>query len=365
MNKSCNAWQKCPILIHHIFIIGIYFTLGVFSVAGASNDYDNYESRCIKIIDKDERGIGLNYPTTLFFDKEMSEVYAVCSGERQLVIYADDFFPIVSIGKGRGVTGIRSCCTDRDSIIICTTQGESASQENGWLQVMDRALLPAGRIVLKGFAGEQKFRPTQAQIIDDYIYVVGTGQKGILVVDRQGNFQRNIIPSHKVLGIKETAPIKSFTHDSYGRLFLLSETMGIVFVFSQRGEFIYKFGKKGGSSGKLSRPRGIAIDNRLNLVYVVDYMRHAINVYNKKGEYLFEIGGQGVGRGWFSFPSDVCVDARGRLWVADTFNQRLQVFKVRKKSLPTKRSSTAGQETANPKDEKGLKKIPKIEESDL
>ena len=141
--------------------------------------------------------------------------------------------------------------------------------------------------------------------------------------------------------------------------------MGMVFVFSQRGEFIYKFGQKGGTAGKLSRPRGIAVDNRLNLVYVVDYMRHAINVYNKKGEYLFEIGGQGVGRGWFSFPSDVCIDKRGRLWVADTFNQRLQVFKIRLKSIPSKTVPKIGQSRTELKPQNRTKKTPGIEESDL
>ena len=335
-------------------------------LAGASDNQDRYESRCIKVINKDERGLNLNYPTTLFFDKKMEEVYVVGSGDRQLVIYADDFFPVVSIGKGRGLTGIQSCSADQEKIIICATQQEVDTPENGWLQIMDRALLPVERITLKGFPGEQEFRPTRAQIIDDSIYVIGTGSKGILITDSQGNFQRNIIPTHKVLGIKETAPIKSFTHDGYGRLFLVSETMGSIFVFSQRGDFINQFGIKGGSAGKLSRPRGIAVDNRLNLVYVVDYMRHAINVYSKKGDYLFEIGGQGTGRGWFSFPSDVCVDSRGRLWVADTFNQRLQVFEIREKSQqikvpPKLEEKKAPHEEGN----KTSNKLPKIEESDL
>ncbi len=365
MDKGFKGWRKYLKVMLYSSLTSVVFLLWLVSFTEASSARDLYESNCIKVIDKDERGVELSYPTMLFFDKELEEVYVVCSGERQVVVYATDFFPVVSIGKGRGVTGIRSCTTDRESILICAPQAAGETQENGWLQIMDRALLPAGKIVLKGFAGEQEFRPTRAQIIDDSIYVIGTGRKGMLVVDSEGNFIRAIDPIQKVLGIKERAPIKSFTHDGYGRLFLLSETMGVVFVFSQRGELIHKFGKKGGTAGKLSRPRGIAVDNRLNLVYVVDYMRHAINVYNKKGDYLFEIGGQGVGRGWFSFPSDVCVDGRGRLWVADTFNQRLQVFKIRQKSLPAKALPTFEPNEAKRKVGNASKNIPEIEESDL
>ena len=64
-------------------------------------------------------------------------------------------------------------------------------------------------------------------------------------------------------------------------------------------------------------------------MYVVDYMRHTITVYNRDGTFIFEFGGLGWGEGWFQHPGDLAVDNEGRIIVADTFNQRVQVFNSR------------------------------------
>jgi DNA-binding beta-propeller fold protein YncE len=122
------------------------------------------------------------------------------------------------------------------------------------------------------------------------------------------------------------AKLTSVTLDKAGRIYLLSEEEGRVYVYDENRNFLFKFGEKGGSSGKLSRPKAIGIDNRNGRMYVVDYMRHTINVYDKDGKYLFEFGGLGWGEGWFQFPIDLTVDPTGRILIADLFNHRIQVF---------------------------------------
>ncbi len=42
-----------------------------------------------------------------------------------------------------------------------------------------------------------------------------------------------------------------------------------------------------------------------------------------------EFGGEGWGPGWFNYPKDICVDTQGRLFVADAFNKRVQIFRTR------------------------------------
>jgi DNA-binding beta-propeller fold protein YncE len=64
-------------------------------------------------------------------------------------------------------------------------------------------------------------------------------------------------------------------------------------------------------------------------MYVVDYMRHTVSAYDKEGKYLFEFGGLGWGEGWFQYPRDIAVDSSGRILIADTFNNRIQVFQAK------------------------------------
>jgi len=41
---------------------------------------------------------------------------------------------------------------------------------------------------------------------------------------------------------------------------------------------------------------------------------------------LMDFGEEGVQPGQFSLPAGICVDGRNRIWVADTYNCRVQVF---------------------------------------
>jgi DNA-binding beta-propeller fold protein YncE len=111
-----------------------------------------------------------------------------------------------------------------------------------------------------------------------------------------------------------------------GRIYLLSGETSHVYVYDENREFLFSFGKKGGSSGKMSRPVGIGVDSSRARQYVVDYMRHTVLVYDREGTYLREFGGLGWGPGWFQYPSDITVDSSGRVIVADTFNNRVEVF---------------------------------------
>ncbi len=308
-----------------LLLFGFLFVLRGDRVAW-SLSHGDFKVKSLAVITQDDRGLALKYPRSLFYDKKAHETYVVGSGTREVVIFTSDFYPAVSVGHGRGLSGVISVFVDHDNLLFCLGGKESNTLSN--LFVYDQALLPVGRIELSGFPEVDQFQPEQVVVEDGFFYVVGIGSPGLLKFDHEGIFLERIIPRDEVLGVEEDAPVKSFEIDSQGRFFLLSEVMGRIFVYSSQGEPLFKFGTKGGSSGKLSRPRALAIDEKEGLIFVVDYMRHAVNVYSMEGEYLFELGGKGVGRGWLSFPSDLTIDARGRLWVADTFNGRVQIFKV-------------------------------------
>lgn len=61
--------------------------------------------------------------------------------------------------------------------------------------------------------------------------------------------------------------------------------------------------------------------------YVADgYGNSRVVKFNKDGEYLLHWGRKGTGDGEFNLVHDVCVDSRGRVYVADRGNARVQIF---------------------------------------
>ncbi len=88
---------------------------------------------------------------------------------------------------------------------------------------------------------------------------------------------------------------------------------------------------RGAREGDLGLPRGIAIDDS-NRVFVVDTSAHGVNVYKtlgtdeRKPAYVGRFGVQGTTDGAFEFPNGISVDARGRVYVTDMANNRVQVW---------------------------------------
>ena len=142
---------------------------------------------------------------------------------------------------------------------------------------------------------------------------------------RRGQQRSDSDPEEKLNPVK----ISHVTIDSNGRIYLLSGETSKVYVYGPDEQFLFSLGKKGGTVRYLSQPRALAIDEKRELVYVADYMRHSILAYSMvSGEYKFEFGGRGVGPGWFNFPEDIAINNQGQLIIADLFNRRVQVLEV-------------------------------------
>lgn len=51
-------------------------------------------------------------------------------------------------------------------------------------------------------------------------------------------------------------------------------------------------------------------------------------MFHPNGTFATKFGGKGQGDGLMMFPAGVAVDKKGHLYVADTFNDRIQVFSL-------------------------------------
>ncbi|MEW6218291.1 MAG: hypothetical protein AB1634_02005 [Thermodesulfobacteriota bacterium] len=316
-----------------LLLILLLATLWPQPAGAAATTAANVETAVIKVLEVDANSMALGYTSVLHYDRKAEELYVLHSGAGgRIALYAGaDYFPTFTLGEGRELGRASAVLVTGDGLLYAG-RGPLAQGELPAIKVYDGAFIKVREMTLDGFEGASEFSPRHlVEGSRGRLIMAGSNYPGALVLDREGRFLHVIAPTDTVRGGRQVADIIALDTDREGNLYLLSEGMGRVYVYDAEERFLFRFGEKGGSSGKLARARGVAVDDRAGRIYVADYLRHGVNVYDLKGRYLFEFGGQGSGRGWLAYPSDVCVDAYGRVIVADTFNKRVQVFEIHQK----------------------------------
>lgn len=280
------------------------------------------------ILDKDQDEHALSYPTALFFDADTEDIYVVDTGNSQLILFNREGFPIDQVGRGRGLSNIVSMLRHDNKLYVCC--GSNSAYPSGCIHVLDNAFFPIEDLILPQ-PDKQNGNLIVKQImlgLNGAFYVLYNNALGVSVFDKDWHFQHKIVPRQERLGIVDPASIDAMAQDRDGNLFFLSEEMGRVFVYDYKETFMFSFGEKGGDTGKLARPRSIAVDSRNKRIYIADYLRHTVLVFSSTGKWLYEIGSKGNAPSYFFYPSAVCSDSNGTLYVADTFNHRIQIFAI-------------------------------------
>lgn len=107
---------------------------------------------------------------------------------------------------------------------------------------------------------------------------------------------------------------------------LVNDTMNFqVKTFSLDGVELSAFGKHGDSSGQFSQPKGLAADSQGN-IYVAGATIDRLQIFSDRGEFLLAFGGEGSEPGKFLMPAGVAIED-DRIYVADSYNGRVQVFR--------------------------------------
>jgi len=106
-----------------------------------------------------------------------------------------------------------------------------------------------------------------------------------------------------------------------------------VFKFSPEGQVVMTLGKRGVSSeepGALVAPTDLTIapngDIFISDGHSTGGLNHRIVKYSKDGRFIKAWGKTGSGPGEFNGPHDIAMDSKGRIFVADRGNSRLQIF---------------------------------------
>ena len=99
-------------------------------------------------------------------------------------------------------------------------------------------------------------------------------------------------------------------------------------------KFLGGWGRLGDGPGEFSRAEGLAIDAQ-DRIYVADSCNQRIQIFSAEGKFLRAYGRAGSGPGEFSYPYDIQVDGAGRQYVSEFGNNRIQIFDAHDQPLET------------------------------
>lgn len=174
---------------------------------------------------------------------------------------------------------------------------------------------------------EEAKRPTGLALdtLNQHIYVADTISHIVLVFSTDGTLLNRIgsrgeqhlqfnFPSHLAFSQKKL---------------IINDTMNFrIQATDFKGNYLFGFGQQGNASGYLTQPKGVAIDSDGN-VYIADALANRIQIFDQTGDFLLEFGERGEDAGQFNMPTGLSI-SNDRIYVADSFNQRIQVFQYLK-----------------------------------
>lgn len=154
---------------------------------------------------------------------------------------------------------------------------------------------------------------------DRYVYVSDSALKRVVVFDRRGRFVRTIGDGQL------TRPTGLALDERAARLFVADTTAHRIVVFDEDGRVQYQFGVRGRGDGQFNYPThlGLGPDGSL---YVVDALNYRVQRFGPDGRFISAFGRQGDGSGNFASLKGIAVDRRARLYIVDALFDAVQIF---------------------------------------
>jgi Mg-chelatase subunit ChlD/DNA-binding beta-propeller fold protein YncE len=155
-------------------------------------------------------------------------------------------------------------------------------------------------------------------------YVADRGHDRIVVVDQNGDIQRSF--GSRGDGPRELREPRDVAIDAArDRVYVVDGGNRRIAVFQMDGTPVDQWRSAGPEFGFV--PYAVAVSPASGQVYVLSRLPWGfIDRFDADGEWLSGWGDIGTGQGEFQFPEDLAVQPDGRVVVADTNNDRLQIF---------------------------------------
>jgi DNA-binding beta-propeller fold protein YncE len=159
---------------------------------------------------------------------------------------------------------------------------------------------------------------------DDNVWLYNRGKHPVIEFDSDGNVLQ-------AWGEDIMAGPHGIKVDAEGHIWTVDRTGQVVFKLTPLGRVIMTIGRVGYPLGNDSKdgfhdPTAIAFAPNGDMYISDGYVNSRVVKFNRNGDYVLHWGKKGTGDGEFDLPHDVALDSRGRVYVADRGNKRVQIF---------------------------------------
>ena len=199
----------------------------------------------------------------------------------------------------------------------------------GWLAFVPSARGP-GYVFVKAWGGKgtgpgQFNDPTGIAVAGGEVFVADARNGRIQVFDLNGAFLRMFGRPGKDRGELGRPMNLTIAGDA---LYVPEYFNDRIQVFGLDGTPRRIIGTPGDGPGQFNAPGGVAVAANGDL-FVADFYNHRVQRLTADGQFIRQwgiTGKIGIGAGSFNYPTDVALGADGTLYVADGYNDRIQAF---------------------------------------
>ncbi len=174
----------------------------------------------------------------------------------------------------------------------------------------------AGWIEVKGIASAEAVVPVAFKVdAGDGIVFIDAPPRRVLVLDAAGQVTRQIpLPSGEFTDVAV---------DPAGTIFVIDSTESVVWAAEKAASAFKPLTKS--LKDVLTFPAFLVATNK-GVLLVADQHGHGVVIVGNDGSFLGRQLGLGFVEGLLYYPSQICMNGRGEVFVADRYNNRVQVF---------------------------------------
>ena len=266
----------------------------------------------------------------------------IATGSGGIVVYSAFSKASVVVLKGEDPVATLGCAN------MTTSSGEIDPNyiiSPAGVAIRDNEILVASQYYLKRFSLDGQFlgqvgdlrNPSDSSLMgpagmtigaEGRIYVVETGKNRVKIFNSDLTFHKHFSHGDRTLGPGTFNCPMDVASDSQGRVYVADLSNNAIQVFSPDGDFLFRFGKQGHTLGCIQSPLAVAVDPQ-DHVYVAGGTG-TIAIFEisetREANFIKAFGSFGAEQGQFSGIKSVHIDSKGKVYVAETGNHRIQVF---------------------------------------